>query len=382
MIINGLFTSESVSDGHPDKICDQISDAILDACLKQDPKSRVALEAAVKGMTVYLLGEITTKADINFSQVVRQTLRKIGHLGGRWGIDPEHVKVIENITQQSADISLGLAQQEEQMGAGDQGLVFGYACQETEVKMPMSIWLAHQLMRQHKKVREEEKNTPLGPDAKTQVTLRYENSKPVAVDTIIFSTQHMPGMSQETVRTIVIEKILSPVLDTFKEVNTSAAQVRINPTGRFEIGGPLADAGLTGRKIIVDTYGGAAHHGGGAFSGKDGSKIDRSAAYAARYIAKNIVSNNFATHAEVQISYAIGCCNPVAVFLNTFGTSEKREEDILNELYPGLKEMLTPFHIIKRFNLDQPIFTPTATFGHFGWAGYPWEKIETDSPIG
>jgi S-adenosylmethionine synthetase len=315
MTRDGLFTSESVSDGHPDKICDQISDAILDACLAQDPNSRVAVECAIKSNLLCVLGEITTKAKIDPVAIARDVLRDIGYADARWGLDPESINVIVGLDRQSPNIARGV--DGDDTGAGDQGIMFGFACDETPELLPLPITLAHALMRRHKAMRETAEGAFLGPDAKAQVTIRYESGRPAAIDTVILSTQHARDFPQDRLRHYVEETIIAPVLPISLP---GPRRVLVNPTGVFEIGGPAADAGLTGRKIIVDTYGGYARHGGGAFSGKDPTKVDRSAAYAARHLAKAIVAGGWAKACEVRVAYAIGVAEPVAIDLETFGS--------------------------------------------------------------
>ncbi len=361
-----IFTSESVTEGHPDKICDQISDAILDECLRQDKNSRVAIETLAKSNLIVLAGEITTNAEIDFENIVRSVLRDIGYTKQEDGIDAENCKILVHVEKQSPDIALGVDKE----GAGDQGMMFGYACDETPELMPLPIFLAHKLTKRLAEVRKNGELNYLRPDGKAQVSVEYENSKPKRIDTIVLSTQHDEEVSYDELKKDIIEKVIKPVCEEYLDENT---KYLINPTGKFVLGGPYADAGLTGRKIIVDTYGGMGRHGGGAFSGKDPSKVDRSAAYAARFIAKNLVANKLCKRCEVGLSYAIGVAEPVSIFIDTFGTSEKTEEELINiikEKFP-----LKPAEIISYFNLKSPIYRDTATYGHFGNPNYPWEKV-------
>ncbi|MEI9413237.1 methionine adenosyltransferase [Mesorhizobium salmacidum] len=379
-----VFSSESVGAGHPDKMADNISDAILDAILREDPKGRVACEALVKncetlvktGMVV-LAGEITSDARIDYSQVARDTILDIGYDDDAVGFDGRRCAVVLAINEQSSDISQGVDQGrgvDLDQGAGDQGLMFGYACRETDTLMPLPIQLAHQLTKRQAEVREAGQLSWLRPDVKSQVSVRYEGLRPVALDTIVMSTQHGEEVSQEALREGVIEEIIKPVLPT--DLDTTGIRILVNPTGRFVVGGPRGDCGLTGRKIIVDSYGGMGRHGGGAFSGKDPSKVDRSAAYAARYVAKNVVAGGLAEVCEVQIAYAIGVANPVSVFVNTFGTAtieEERIERLILELFD-----LRPKGIIKMLDLLRPIYRKTATYGHFGREEpeFSWERTD------
>lgn len=359
-----IFTSESVTEGHPDKICDQISDAILDECLKQDKNSKVAAEAAVKNGTIWVFGEITTKGYVDVDKIVRKTLKNIGYDSTKYGIDYENCGVLSSIVPQSPDISKGV--EKEDQGAGDQGMMFGYACRDTREYMPLPIMLAHKITKRLTEVRKEGEVSYLGPDGKAQVSV--EDGK---VCTVVVSNQHDKDVSLERLRKDVFEHVIKPVCGDKIDENTV---LHINPTGRFVIGGPRADAGLTGRKIIVDTYGGIGRHGGGAFSGKDPSKVDRSAAYMARYIAKNIVAAGLAEKFEVQIAYAIGVSEPVSISLDTFGTGKVKEEEIvemIRELFP-----LRPREIIKYLDLKRPIYRETARNGHFGGKGFPWERVD------
>jgi S-adenosylmethionine synthetase len=369
-----LFTSESVSEGHPDKIADQISDAVLDAVLAQDPNGRVACETLVKTGMVFLGGEITTKANIDAEIVVRRVIQEIGYTSSELGFDAETCAVISAIGKQSADIAMGVDQKnKEEQGAGDQGLMFGFASNETDVLMPAPITYAHRLMLRQSVVRKKKILPFLRPDAKSQVTIRYVDGKPHSVDNVILSTQHNPDVSQEQLIEAVIEEIIRPTLPQEWLKNT---RYLVNPTGRFVIGGPLGDCGLTGRKIIVDSYGGMARHGGGAFSGKDPSKVDRSAAYAARYVAKNIVAANLADRCEIQICYAIGIAAPTAIYLDTFGTGKIPDPDIIALVRQHFD--LRPYGIIKMLNLLRPIYRPTASYGHFGREDIDasWEKTD------
>jgi S-adenosylmethionine synthetase len=368
-----FLTSESVADGHPDKICDQISDAILDACLAQDPNSRVAVETALKHDIVCILGEVTSRAKIDTHAIVAKVLSSIGHAGGAWGLDPDRIAIVEHITQQSPDIGQGVGREDGQTGAGDQGMMFGFACKDTPELMPLPIMLAHKLMRRQKEFRETPAGRILGPDAKAQVTVLYEGERPIAIDTILVSTQHRAEITQSDLHELVREEIMKPVLPL--DIDSSKAKFLVNPTGAFVTGGPLADAGLTGRKIIVDTYGGAARHGGGAFSGKDATKVDRSAAYAARQMAKSVVASGLAERAELQVSYAIGVPEPVSLSLWTDSGTKLSGEEILATLWPDAPALLTPDSIISRLDLRRPIFRQTAAFGHFGRNGLPWEKV-------
>lgn len=369
-----LFTSESVSEGHPDKIADQISDAILDAILEQDKKARVACETLVKTGMVFIAGEITTSAWVDVEDITRQTIRNIGYNSSEIGFDWESCAVMSAIGKQSPDIAQGVDKAEQVIGAGDQGLMFGYACRETDVLMPAPIFYAHHLMQRQAWCRKQGHLSWLRPDAKCQVTLVYVDNKPVAVDAIVLSTQHAPEINHKDIIEAVIEEIIKPVLP--KEWLTDKTRYLINPTGRFVIGGPLGDCGLTGRKIIVDTYGGMARHGGGCFSGKDPSKVDRSAAYSARYIAKNIVAADLATHCEIQLSYAIGIPEPVAINIETFGSGVIEDE----ELAKIVKEVfeLTPQGMIEQLNLLNVHYQPSAAYGHFGREGddFTWERTD------
>ena len=361
------FTSESVTEGHPDKICDNISDTILDECLKQDRESRVAVETFVSNNNVTIAGQITTKANINIEQIVREKLKEIGYDNAKTDIDYRTCKSNIDITKQSPDIALGV----DVGGAGDQGIMFGYACDETPNYMPYAIYMAHKLSKRLTDVRKQGIIPYLRPDGKTQVTIEYEDDKPKRIETILISTQHLESVELETLRKDVIEKVINEEIpQNMMDENT---KIYINPTGRFVIGGPLGDTGLTGRKIIVDTYGGYARHGGGCFSGKDASKVDRSAAYMLRFIAKNIVANGYAKKCEIQVSYAIGMKEPLSIYVNTFGTGTKTDEEIVELIKQ--KFDLTPDGIINYLNLKEPIYEETTNYGHFGKENLPWEKI-------
>ena len=368
-----LFTSESVSEGHPDKIADQISDAVLDAILAKDPKARVACETYVKTGMVLVGGEISTKAWVDVEDLARQTVKDIGYRHSDMGFDGASCAVLNAIGKQSGDINQGVdrANPEEQ-GAGDQGLMFGYASNETSVLMPAPITYAHRVMQRQSEVRNNGTLDWLRPDAKSQLTFVYENGKPVAIDTVVFSTQHREDITQETLREAVMEEIIKPVLP--EQWVSKDTQFRINPTGRFVVGGPMGDCGLTGRKIIVDTYGGMARHGGGAFSGKDPSKVDRSAAYAARYVAKNLVAAGLAERCELQISYAIGVAEPTSISIDTFGTSKHSEEQLIALVRRHFD--LRPYGLIKMLDLERPIYKQTAAYGHFGRDNLPWEQTD------
>jgi S-adenosylmethionine synthetase len=381
-----LFTSESVTEGHPDKICDQISDAILDSILEKDPNARVAAETSVTTGMVLVAGEITTSCYVDIPKVVRETIREIGYTRAKYGFDADTCAVLTSIDEQSPDIAQGVDQalesregqmsdeQIEAIGAGDQGLMFGYANNETEELMPLPISLAHQLSRRLAEVRKNGTLDDLRPDGKTQVTVEYEGDKPVRVDTIVISTQHDAAVTLEQIQKDLKEHVIQPIVPV--ELLDENTKYFINPTGRFVIGGPQGDAGLTGRKIIVDTYGGYARHGGGAFSGKDPTKVDRSGAYAARYVAKNIVAAGLADNCEVQVAYAIGVAQPVSINVDTFGTG-KVDEDILVQLVRKHFD-LRPAGIIKQLDLRRPIYRQTAAYGHFGRndLNVPWEKTD------
>ena len=370
-----LFTSESVSEGHPDKIADQISDAILDGLLAQDKSSRVACETFVKTGMVLVGGEIATEGWVDIEKITRDTIRAIGYIGSDMGFDSDSCAVMSAIGKQSSDIALGVDETENhEQGAGDQGLMFGYATNETDVYMPAPIYYAHQLMRRQSQLRKNGRLPWLRPDAKSQVTFCYEHHQPVGVDTIVLSTQHAPEISHQDLVEAVIEEIIKPVIPQgWLNANT---KFFINPTGRFVIGGPLGDCGLTGRKIIVDTYGGMARHGGGCFSGKDPTKVDRSAAYAARYVAKNIVAAGLANKCEIQISYAIGLAQPTSITVDTFGTGKISEIKLIELISHHFD--LRPRGIIKMLDLLRPIYQQTAAYGHFGRedTDFTWEKLD------
>ncbi len=369
-----LFTSESVSEGHPDKICDQVSDAILDAILEQDKSAHVACETLVKTGLILVAGEVTTTANVDFEAVARKTVCDIGYNNSEVGFDGHYCAFLNALGKQSPDINQGVSRTlPEDQGAGDQGLMFGYATDETPQFMPAAITYAHELMKLQAKLRKYGTISWLRPDAKSQVTIAYKNDGSIDyVDTIVLSTQHNEDVSQETVHEAVYEEIIKKVIPA--EYLKKETKIFINPTGRFVIGGPVGDAGVTGRKIIVDTYGGAARHGGGAFSGKDPSKVDRSAAYAARHVAKNIVAAGLAHKAEVQVSYAIGVAQPVSIAVNTFGTG-KIDDNKIAEIVPHVFD-LRPYGLIKDLDLIRPIYQKTATYGHFGRDGFSWEELD------
>ncbi|HEX7810393.1 MAG TPA: methionine adenosyltransferase [Burkholderiales bacterium] len=372
-----LFTSESVSEGHPDKVADQISDAVLDAILTQDKFSRVAAETLVNTGLVVMAGEITTTAVVDFQQVARETIKRIGYDNTDYGIDYRGCAVLVAYDKQSPDIAQGVNKAQDDplnQGAGDQGLMFGYACDETPVLMPLPIYLAHRLVERQSDLRRDGRLPWLRPDAKSQVTVRYVNGKPDSIDTVVLSTQHSPDVSLEKIREAVIEEIVKPVLP--KNLIKGEIKFLVNPTGRFVVGGPQGDCGLTGRKIIVDTYGGAAPHGGGAFSGKDPSKVDRSAAYAARYVAKNIVAAGLATKCQLQVSYAIGVAKPTSVMVTTFGTGKVADEKIAQLVQKHFD--LRPKGIVAMLDLLRPIYEKTAAYGHFGRdePEFTWENLD------
>lgn len=380
-----FFTSESVTEGHPDKMCDQISDAVLDAIYKEDPGARVACETAITTGLVCVMGEITTATYVDIAEIARQTIRDIGYTRAKYGFDYETCGVIVSIKEQSPDIAMGVdkalearegAVQDEDLntGAGDQGMMIGFACNETEELMPMSISLAHRLSRQLSSVRKNGTLSYLRPDGKSQVTVEYSYGKPVRVDAIVISTQHGPDVTQEQIRADVIAEVITPVVP--HHMLDDNTKIFVNPTGRFVTGGPMGDAGLTGRKIIVDTYGGVARHGGGAFSGKDPTKVDRSAAYMTRYIAKNIVAAGLAERVELQVSYAIGVAHPLSLSVETFGTGKISDDKIIGLVKSCFD--LRPAAIIKNLNLRRPIYRATAAYGHFGRLDLelPWEQTD------
>ena len=381
-----LFTSESVTEGHPDKVCDQISDAILDALLEQDPMSRVACETCTTTGIVMVMGEISTKAYVDIQKIVRDTVREIGYTRGKYGFDADTCGVITTIDEQSSDIAMGvdkaLEAKENNMtdeeidaiGAGDQGMMFGFATNETEEYMPHPISLAHKLARRLTKVRKDGTLSYLRPDGKTQVTVEYDDGKPSRLDAVVLSTQHDPDITQEQIHEDIKREVFDKILPT--DMVDDETKFFINPTGRFVIGGPHGDAGLTGRKIIVDTYGGYARHGGGAFSGKDCTKVDRSAAYAARYVAKNIVAAGLADKCEIQLSYAIGVAEPTSIMVDTFGTGKKSNQELVDLIRKHFD--LRPAGIIKMLDLRRPIYKQTAAYGHFGRndLDLPWERLD------
>lgn len=368
-----LFTSESVSEGHPDKIADQISDAVLDAILEQDPKARVACETYVKTGMVMVGGEVTTSAWVDIEEITRETVREIGYVHSDMGFDANSCAVLNTIGKQSPDINQGVDKADpKEQGAGDQGIMFGYATNETDILMPAPITYSHLLVKKQAEVRKSGKLGFLRPDAKSQVTFQYDQGKIVGIDAVVLSTQHCDSVTTPDLREAVMEEIIKPVLPS--EWITKDTNFFINPTGRFVIGGPMGDCGLTGRKIIVDTYGGAARHGGGAFSGKDPSKVDRSAAYAARYVAKNIVAAGMADRCEIQLSYAIGVADPTSIMVETFGTEKVSHEIIIEAVRQNFD--LRPYGLQEMLNLLQPIYKQTAAYGHFGREEFPWEATD------
>lgn len=369
---NFIFTSESVSEGHPDKIADQVSDAILDAILAQDKNARVACETVVNTGLVLLVGEVSTTAYVDAANIVRKTVEEIGYNDPNYGFDHRCCSVMVALDEQSPDIAQGVDREDAEQGAGDQGLMFGYACDETEELMPMPIMYSHKLVQRQAEVRKSGLVDFFGPDAKSQVTVRYEDDRPVAIDAVVLSTQHRERATMDEVREAVMETVIKEVLPS--HLLHGGTKYHINPTGRFVIGGPVGDAGLTGRKIIVDTYGGMGRHGGGAFSGKDPSKVDRSAAYMARYVAKNIVAAGLARRAEVQLSYAIGVAEPISIMVNTFGTGTVSEEKIAAAV-PHVF-LLKPAGITQELDLLRPIYRETAAYGHFGRSQFSWEQTD------
>ena len=379
-----MFTSESVTEGHPDKICDQVSDAVLDACLEQDPRSRVACETATKTGYVMLLGEITTRANFNYDELVRKVVNEIGYDSSEKGFDGNSCGVLVAIAKQSGDIAMGVDAalesrdhkmtdaEVESIGAGDQGMMFGYACNETSTLLPMPIYLAHKLTRKQSELRKSGAIPWLRPDAKSQVTIEYSKGQPKRVDTVLISTQHAPDVSHAEIAEVVTEQIIMPTLP--EGMVDKNLKIYVNPTGRFVVGGPMGDAGVTGRKIIVDTYGGMGRHGGGAFSGKDPTKVDRSAAYAARWVAKNIVAAGIADRCEIQVAYAIGVAHPLSINVETFGTGKIADEKIAKLVEENFD--LRPGAIIRDLDLRRPIYRKTAAYGHFGRDDiqFPWEE--------
>lgn len=374
-----LFTSESVTEGHPDKLCDYISDSILDAYLEKDENSRVACETVASKGVVFITGEITSKASVDIEKIVRNAIKEIGYDNANTDMDYKTCKIEVNISKQSADIALGVDESLEEKagqaiiseGAGDQGIMFGFACDETENYMPMPIYLAHKLAERLAYVRKNNIINYLRPDGKVQVTVEYENNEPIRIDTIVVSTQHNENVEQDTLKQDIKEKVINEIVP--KKLLDENTKYYINPTGRFVIGGPLGDSGLTGRKIIVDTYGGYSRHGGGAFSGKDATKVDRSASYMARHIAKNIVANGYARKCEIELSYAIGVARPISIFVETFGTNTIPENEIVKKIES--KFDLTPREIINYLKLNRPIYKKTTNYGHFGKQELEWEKI-------
>lgn len=366
-----IFTSESVTEGHPDKVCDQIGDAILDDILAQDPNARVACEVCATTGLVLVMGEITTTGYCDVQKIVRKTVEEIGYNRGKFGFDAENLAVLVSLNEQSPDIALGV----DADGAGDQGMMFGYACRETEEYMPLPITLAHKLARRLAAIRKDGSHKELRPDGKTQVSVEYdENGKPLRIDTIVVSTQHDEEVSQEYLREKIIKDVITPIIP--KELMDENTKIFVNPTGRFVVGGPKGDSGLTGRKIIVDTYGGYAPHGGGSFSGKDPTKVDRSASYMARYVAKNMVAAGFADRMQIQLSYAIGVAKPISICIDTFNTSKYTEKELIDIVNANFD--LTPKGIISTLDLRRPIYRQTATYGHFGRndLDLPWEKLD------
>lgn len=374
-----LFTSESVTEGHPDKLCDLISDSVLDAYLKQDKKARVACEVMAGKGQIFITGEMTSTANVDIESIARKTIQEIGYFGKENDIDYQTCNILVNVSKQSPDIAMGVDNSLEEKegqdilseGAGDQGMMFGFACDETKELMPLPIQLAHQLCKKLAEVRKQKIIHYLGADGKAQVTVEYENDKPIRVDTIVISTQHKEDIPLETIQKDIKEKVIDEIVPKkFLDANT---KYYINPTGRFVIGGPLGDSGLTGRKIIVDTYGGYSRHGGGAFSGKDPTKVDRSACYMARHIAKNVVANGYAKKCEIQLAYSIGVAKPVSIYVDTFATNTIPEEQMIEKINKTFD--LTPRGMINYLNLQQPIYRKTTNYGHFGKPDLPWEKV-------
>lgn len=368
---NFLFTSESVAEGHPDKMCDIVSDSLLDAFIEKDPSSRVALECITKTGFIMICGELTTKAEVDIQKVVREAIKEIGY-SARWGFDPENCGVITSISKQSPDIAMGVnSSDKHEQGAGDQGLMFGYATNETKEFMPLPIVLAHKILIKLSELRKSNQIDYLGPDAKSQVTIEYKNFKPNRIHTIVLSSQHSADVNLDVLKKELFEKVIKPVCGDLLDSETV---IHINPTGRFVVGGPVGDSGLTGRKIIVDSYGGMGRHGGGCFSGKDPSKVDRSGAYMARYIAKNVVAAGLADRCEIQVSYAIGIAEPISVLVDCFGTnkiSEEKIEDAIKKVFS-----LKPAEIIKALDLKKPVYKKTASYGHFGRDEFSWERLD------
>jgi S-adenosylmethionine synthetase len=373
-----LFTSESITEGHPDKVCDKISDSVLDELFKQDPYSRVACEVCANSNNVLVMGEVTTNATVDIEKIVRDAIREIGYTKEEYGFNADTCNITVQLKKQSSDIALGVDKSKEDKigeslgeGAGDQGMMFGFACDETEEFMPMPIYLAHKLAKRLTFVRKNNIIPYLRPDGKTQVTVEYDGEKPVRIDTIVVSAQHDDNVSQEKIQSDILEEVIKKEIPI--QLLDENTKYFINPTGRFVIGGPAGDSGLTGRKIIADTYGGYSRHGGGAFSGKDPTKVDRSGSYMARYIAKNIVANKLARKCEIQISYAIGVATPISLFVDTFGTNNIPEEDIIKIIKKNFN--MTPDGIIKTLDLRRPIYRETTNYGHFGKSNLSWEKI-------
>ena len=369
-MISKIISSESVTEGHPDKVCDKISDAILDAYLKQDSESRVAIETLINGNTIVLAGEITTNGRIDSERVVKNTLKDIGYNNEVFGLDFNKIEIIQRINKQSPDIAQGVNRKKHGQGAGDQGIVFGYACDETKDFMPLPIYLANKLSAKLPSVRKNDEIKFLGPDGKTQVSVEYVNGIPKRIAAIVLAQQHTDAISEDKLRIEIKKKVIDPICSDFIDIKT---KIIINGTGKFVVGGPAADTGLTGRKIIVDTYGGVGHHGGGAFSGKDPSKVDRSAAYMCRHIAKNIVAQGFAKRCEIQVAYCIGIVEPVSIFIETFGTSTKTDAEILMWVKDNFS--LEPSKMITYLDLKKPVYYDTAAYGHFGRKNFIWERL-------